>query len=537
MKSTFKYITISTTCISMILSSSCTDLDTKVYSEVTDETFGSNPEALNLLIGSSYVALTTIYSPLNWWLNELSSDVMHIPFRNVTGEWQSVQYRENSNHEWTPNSLGCEQLWTRGFNTVTAANLVLDQIKQMNMEDEYRAKMTSELRMIRACAYYNMVDLFGDVPLITTNNVDASEIVKSTSAEIYEFMLKEFEECLPHLSKERTGYYGRMHYYASVALKARYLINANVFLDTDRNNTDYPHEKEGLDECIDVCSELIESGVYSLESDYFANFKARNENSKENILIIPLDEVYSIGTGGNPTEGHNLYRMSTHASEAVKYSAIGVGWNGYCALPSMYKSFADSDIRRNGWNIGQQYAPDGTKLMCKKEKDEEGNFLPLNFTIDWDTDFCHEYDGARLVKYEFEQGLNSVSMNNDFPVIRYADIILIKAEALMRKNDWVATQEAVNLVNQVWNRSNPTNQNYYTTTNLTKEMLLQERRREFYAENVRRTDLVRFHSFVGGSWEQMARPDESYKEYFRTVFCIPQSYLNVTPKMTQNEGY
>lgn len=78
---------------------------------------------------------------------------------------------------------------------------------------------------------------------------------------------------------------------------------------------------------------------------------------------------------------------------------------------------------------------------------------------------------------------------------------------------------------------------YYDTSNLTKDELLQERRKEFYGELIRRTDLIRFHEFIGGKWERLGRPLSADTEYFRTVFPIPQEYLYVAPKVEQNYGY
>lgn len=273
-----------------------------------------------------------------------------------------------------------------------------------------------------------------------------------------------------------------------------------------------------------------------MEPDYFTNFKADNESSIENIFVLPFHQTYSMGVFGNATAGFNLGQYCLHNSQQVFYGKnIGNLWNGYCALPSMYKSFDEKDLRRNGWNVGLQ-TYNGEPLYCQKAG---SNGAELNFTIDWDIENCHEYDGARLVKYEFPNNLIGVSADNDFPVIRYADILLMKAEAIMRKNNWVATSEAVSLVNEVRNRSfeDADLKDYYDTSNLTKDELLQERRKEFYGELIRRTDLIRFHEFIGGKWERLGRPLSADTEYFRTVFPIPQEYLYVAPKVEQNYGY
>ena len=99
---------------------------------------------------------------------------------------------------------------------------MLSQIE--NADEDIRLRYNAELRMLRAYVYYNIIDHWGDVPLITSNDVDLNQITKTSSAEIYKFMMNEFKECLPYLSKDVKNMDGRMHYYAALAIKARYLI-------------------------------------------------------------------------------------------------------------------------------------------------------------------------------------------------------------------------------------------------------------------------------------------------------------------------
>lgn len=515
---------------------SCTDLSDTVYSEITEEDFVSDPKALDILMGQVYAKVGAPVADCFVWFNESTADCMTIPYRNVSNEWGQSPHIEKYTHTWNAKNGGLKDLWNRNFSIITTINLILPQIQTSTLDEETKLQYDAELRMVRAYVYYNIIDHWGDVPLITSNDVDMSQITKTSSADIYNFMMNEFKECLPHLSKDVKNMYGRMHYYAALAIKARYLINANVFLDTERNDQVYPYENEGLDECIAVCDEIIRDGGYELEDDYFTNFKADNESSKENIFVIPFHHTYSMSVFGNATSGFNLPRCCLHKSQQVLYGKnVGDLWNGFSALPSMYKCFDENDLRRNGWNVGLQTF-NGEPLYCQKAG---SNGAELNFTIDWNTEQCQEYDGARLVKYEFPNDMFGYSADNDFPVIRYADILLMKAEAIMRKNNWTATADAVALVNQVRNRSfaDVASKDYYTTSNLTKDALLQERRKEFYGELIRRTDLIRFHEFIGGKWERMGRPQSADTEFFRTVFPIPQEYLYVAPKVEQNYGY
>jgi hypothetical protein len=124
-------------------------------------------------------------------------------------------------------------------------------------------------------------------------------------------------------------------------------------------------------------------------------------------------------------------------------------------------------------------------------------------------------------------------MANDFVVYRYADVLLMKAEALMRKNGGVATQEAVDLVNQIRSRAfNNNASKLYTTATLTLDALLAERGWEFATEGWRRNDLVRFGKFKDARGFKTVATDDT-----RNIFPIPKPELNANPNLVQNPGY
>ena len=126
-------------------------------------------------------------------------------------------------------------------------------------------------------------------------------------------------------------------------------------------------------------------------------------------------------------------------------------------------------------------------------------------------------------------------MSNDFAMFRYADILLLKAEALMRKNGGVATSAAVELVNQVRGRAFSAEDFVpLTSATLTMDQLLLERSFELYFEGTRRQDLIRWGQFVRGTWEFYDRSDEGD---YRNVYPIPQWQINVNPNLHQNPGY
>ncbi|MEP6465025.1 MAG: RagB/SusD family nutrient uptake outer membrane protein [Parafilimonas sp.] len=149
-------------------------------------------------------------------------------------------------------------------------------------------------------------------------------------------------------------------------------------------------------------------------------------------------------------------------------------------------------------------------------------------------------EGVMNIKYEIEQnadyGSNGiVNMNNDMVVFRYADILMMKAECLMRLNGGNATQDAVDLVNQVRQRNfsaDDLKKEKYTTTSLTMDELLNERGREFSYEMLRREDLIRFGKFGNAWWDKSQDADKHYQ-----LFPIPQTVITSNTALKQNPGY
>lgn len=529
---------------SLLTCGACTDLTDTVYSEITEDAFSKDPNSISLLIGNVYTSVGKWAAATNpnstpFYYNVSTTDEMMIPFRNVTKEWNNAKWYDLYQHSWSATTQDLDKNWNKCFGIITSANMAIDQILNFgDMDETVKNATLAELRMVRAYGYYLLMDLWGDVPFTTSSADKATDIQKKTSAEIYDFMMGEFKECLPLLEvkKDKGTTYGKFGYWASLALKAKYLINAKVFLETNRTNPTYQDEKTGLEECVDVCDELMSAEAgYSLENDYFANFKAKNENSKENILVIPFDAVYS-KEGANL--GLGLARHCLHASQTPIFNATVNGQNGFSAYPSMYKTFSENDVRRDGWNVGLQTDASGTPLRCIKAQSNGKN---LDFTIDWDINNCEENSGARFRKYEYENGMVSDAMNNDWVVMRLADIMMMKAEAIMRLADGKANQVAVDMVNEVRNRSMKVDseKDYYTVDNLTMDALLEERRREFYGEALRRTDLIRFGKFTQMDWVDDIHMDRSKTktEKYRTVFPLPENYLKTAPQISQHDYY
>src|SRR5690606_6300990 len=158
------------------------------------------------------------------------------------------------------------------------------------------------------------------------------------------------------------------------------------------------------DETIMHADAIINSGLFKLEDDYFANFLAVNQGSSENIFVVPFNETQ---TGDAMS---NMAFVNCHHYQMVRvFGTPRGGNNAMCALPSHYKSFDEDDVRRRGWMVGLQHdASTGAVLLCTEESAPK----PLEYTVDFVNIYdpednatynyqnALEYHGARFVKYE-----------------------------------------------------------------------------------------------------------------------------------------
>lgn len=483
------------------LLSGCTDLDERLYSVIPQDKYGMTTEEMNSLIGPAYGTMVN-YVNNDFWMQEISSDEYMIPARGL--DWLSggIHLRYHR-HEWSANE--CPNLWH--FESVTTINKVINMLDNSEVELPDKDRIYAELRGLRAFWYFIMLDGIGNVPIVT--KFESSLPANNTRKEVYEFVESELLDIVDHLTEEvNAATYTKFTKWIGYTLLAKLYINAEVYTGT-------PQWKKALD----YCNLMIEKSPYQLESDVRNNFKVKNEGSVENIWAIPYDADYF--------RGYFIpYQMSWHYSSRATYSLASECWNGPCAVPGFVNKFDRDDVRFGWFMIGQQYGADGEKL-----KDRNG--ADLNITIEMeDFENATEVEGARLLKWEPEVGGRN-HLNNDFAVFRFSDILLMKAECLLRLGEG-NEPEARALVNQVRQRNfNPYGEDKQIKK-LTLEKLLDERGFEFVFEGWRRNDQIRFGTF-GGTWDFKPAADNPDKHTW--VFPIPLAEMDKNPNLKQNPGY
>lgn len=492
---------------SLALLVSCTDLDEKLYDKVSTNDYGKTEAEIQTIVGGAYATLRgfndanaggTICYPtceFVFFLNECTSDEALIPTRG-TDWYDGGRYQQLQEHSWDANNTAILSAWKYCFQGIANINSIIYQVDKSELSADDKNKIKAELRGLRAYYYTLLIDWFGDVP-ITTNFEDSALPEKSTRKEVFDFIEKELTEVIELLPAGVR--YGGFTQNVANSLLARIYLNAEVYTGQTR-----------WQDCIDVCEKVT---GYTLEPDYFESFKTQNEKSKEIIFAIPYD--HKQGTVGN-----YLASMTYHYNQKYAFSASGsYQWcgNGICAQPGLYSSFDEKDIRRKSLLIGDQInLATGSIIMM-----DNGN--PLTYTEEIsDYKNALQNEGARLHKYEV-QADDQWERDNDWVLIRYAEILMMKAEANFRLN---YTVNALSLINELRARAG-----LDALSSLTLEDLDREWQHEFVFEGNRRTVNIRFGTFFEPWWSKGETPK------YRGVYPIPAMMLATNPSLVQNPDY
>nr|WP_287938659.1 RagB/SusD family nutrient uptake outer membrane protein [Algoriphagus sp.] len=476
----------------------CQELEQEVLDGVTAEDVANskNPNLIAVLKASAYARIVGSWGGHNsiWSIHEVSSDELAIPQKGADWEDGGLWLRMHR-HTWQPSDEAFNNSWNYCYTAVGEINNLLIQYPEVEA-------LGAELKVLRALVYLWLIDSFGNVPIVTEESTGGNP-TNNTRTEVFTFIENSILENINLLPETSSKY--TLNKTSAKAILAKLYLNAQVYTGTPR-----------WADAERLADEVINSGQYSLTSNFFANFSERNSGSTENILTLPYDQ--------NNAGGFNLPQMTLHYLSQNTYNLQEQPWNGYASLEEFYNSFDNNDVRKNSFLVGPQFASDGTRLNDISAEPNDPDGPPLTFTpqINQLAPNAFRQAGARVGKFEFALGAAS-SLNNDYPLIRLGDIILIKAEAALRQGK---TAIALAAANQIRTRAGMP---AYTT--LTLDELYNERGREMFAEASRRTDAIRFGKWNLPWWEKQA------SQPFRALFPIPLQQINANPNLRQNPGY
>lgn len=539
--------------------SSCHKIDVTPNSLYTETVFPKSDAEFQSVMGTIYTSLRGHYSLGYWFAQEISSDEAILPVYG--GNWFDGQgYIQLHRHDWNKDHGWITTVWNDANSIVGLCNQTMYIFKNAP-EGDSKNTAIAELKTLRAFAYWELLDMFGNVPLDTLYPSPGVQ-AKAARAQVFNFIDAELKAAIPYL-KTATGNstYGKVTKWMAHALQAKLYLNAEVYAGSPKYN-----------ECIAACDAIISSGNFAVEarSTYLNQFSPTNGPSyKEFIFAIPYDPSTSNGYlfHGRYDLNRNLgikYRYSGSTPGSYSFNQIilnQTSGNGLinakpsgprATLSSFYNSYfkADAnDIRNNQWLVGNQFWPDGSPIMVSTTKKGYDQFYAgsdgstaytyqlyidsvisarLNLaSMDLGNDEIAWNMGIRNIKFLPDANSSSRNQSNDAPLFRYADILLMKAESILRGGTVTNGQTALTLVNMV--RSNRTTSPAWASVTL--DDLYAERAREFTWECWRRNDMIRFGKY------ETSYGFKTNTDTYRRIFPIPNAAMSTNPKLTQNTGY
>lgn len=467
-------------------------------------------------------------------LNTFTTDEAMLPTRGGDwydgGWWQSLYL-----HTWKPRDTPFYNTWCYLYKVIMLCNSSLETLKaheSMLTTAQYQ-EATAEVRGLRAMYYFYAMDLFGNIPLVTDSQAKPSDVAQVPRSQTFNFVYDELRDVAPYLneahSNQQNNYYGRFTRPVAYFLLAKLALNAEIYSDDNWTDGRQPQgnsimlEADGRklnawQACITWCDKLKEEG-YKLANDYASNFSIHNETSEENIFIIPMDKyLYT-----------NQYQYLFRTRHYKHGGALGMdAENGTCATLSAVEAYGyGTDSLDNRYSIN--FSSDTLRIDGKVVTLDDGTPLvydPLAVRLDLKNSPKEKTAGARMAKYETDRQafLDGKLQSNDIVLFRYADVVLMRAEAMARDG-----QDAAPYLNEIRARVNMPDRKA-TLGNILKERLL-----EMMWEGWRRNDLIRFGLFHK-AYDQ--RPQQANEEKgYTTVFPIPQRVLDLNHLLKQNPGY
>ncbi|MEM6516009.1 MAG: RagB/SusD family nutrient uptake outer membrane protein [Bacteroidota bacterium] len=447
------------------------------------------------------------------YMQTLSADQMIWSYENDPGT------REIQRNIWTAQNPLLVGMFSRTMLTVSLANNFLREstdelLESRGVSENIRqdvAEYRAEARLLRAQAYYYMMDLFGKANFATEADPINAVLPVADRSELFAFIESELLELIasPNLVEARQNEYARADKGVARMILAKIYLNAEVYIGQDR-----------YADCLEQCEVLLNSG-YSLADDYRHNFLAdNNTNSATNEIIFPIVSDGETTQNFGPTTVMINGQVGSLEVNGVSLGITDGGWGGALRVRREFAElFADNDFSDDQRNT---IISENRPIVISDIADRDTGFILTKYANVTST-------GAPGIDQQF--------VDTDFPLYRLADVHLMYAEAHLRGGGGSAT-EALNLVNALRTRAG--NPNQISASNLNLQLILDERSRELHWEAHRRQDLIRYGLYTGGNynwaWKGNAQNGVAIPSTLN-VYPIPNLSLSSNPNLTQNPGY
>ena len=520
----------------------CTDLDMSPNSQYTEDP-SQNSGVDPMIVVEAKMA--DVYYHLAGTLGRRYMEAQCLASDEFTslafagGYYDSGTYAHQALHCSSPNdaSIGWYDDVTAG---ITKANTILEELGS-----GASAQMKAPARAIRAYYTWILMDNYGDTPILDKVQAEGSVVPRSPRKEVAEWIESELNDIIPVLTDDVTeNSYGKPTKWMAEALLAKLYINWPVYTAESVDQYDAATAANPkLDACIAACDDIINSGKFNLGSvDYLHKFSYDNGWKVEDfIYAIPYDAINRQGMQyARPRTFKDMKNLLPNVYGSADKFTQSFGGN-MVVTPEFAKLFSlDGDIRNLCILRGDVYVRDPKTLRPTTEPfmykgnqvhfTEDITLAKKDNTIEVGNDANAYQQGCHSIKWfttpaDYNNGRNQ---SNDLPIFRYADILLMKAEALTRQG----SSGAKALFNQI--------RSYVGAPTIANEPTLQEiydeRGREFFDENWRRNDMIRFGHYEDEFFPHYKDfPDANFDKRHR-IFPVPQNTINLNG-WEQNPGY
>lgn len=465
----------------LILLSSCNLLDQTSESSFTPDNFYKNADDARAAVNAVYDPLKTanLYDQAMWVLQDQATD---------DAEWGGGRSTANQakndldKYTFTPATSTFQSVWTTAYQGINRANTVQDRVPAIPMDTALKSRLLAEARFMRGFYYFTLVRLFGGVPLILkeTTSLDNLAIPRATAEEVYTQIIADFTAAESVLPLSYTGAdAGRATKGAAKAFLAK------VYL----TRQDWPAAAAKSKEVIDLA-------VYNIWDNFKDVFALSNKNGKEAIF-----EVQAVGGG----LGEGSFMQGYMRPNFDRVNGIA-GFGDDPVTANLYNTYQPTDKRRD--------------ISIRLYSATTTPAAPASITFP-----------AYVYKYLDPSATANGEGSNNFPIMRYADVLLMYAEAL---NEQAAgNSEAYSAVNRIRTRAGLTALDNLTQDQFRDSVLL-ERRLELAFEGHRWYDLVRTKKLITAMKAQNSGITVDEKHY---LYPIPQTEIDVNSNLKQNPLY
>lgn len=580
-----------------LTATSCFDLTEETFDKIDSSLYFTDENSVKGAIAAVYGAAALSYAEWFVYLQEFPADqvswrIWHSDYGYDNGEKFVL-----STFTWTSESVIIRRAWESSWTTIGMCNSIINDLGKidpasLSMTSEKRDVYIAEMRTVRAWAYYNLFEVWGGVlPVYTSVGSDVPPSVSTDFDEgcrlIFDFIMTELDQSLSGLDRNNVI---RMNQAANRVLKARLLLNAELFIGENR----YP-------ECAELCEDIIggEFGTYSIAADHRDIYSIDNVNCPEVIMAFAYGEGLLDGSWmrNMPFLPYNIwnYLNGTYTQSGWNCVILTPSWDNTGTvlatggtdkpisfldapyndrLGAVYERFDNRDIRKQNfvsytdgtWNGGMFLKGEmkdnfgiGEPLMADTDRagqplvyvDQLGQFQGRRRALEtvMSPRYGETNSGLRLIKYPIYPQDAGIDFQDIYEVeFRLSEVVFMLAECKMRAGDLGGGKALVNTVRQRyfsstdWVAAQNAPGRGFSAFDL--DWMLNQWGQEYLCEGRRRrTDLRRFDKFTQGQWWFHGRATDDGKLYPATRdrkyewYPLPERALAVNPGLVQNPNY